>query len=213
MPPRSEPEKVNLDIELDLAVTFVESCVGCVKRVTFDRHELFTSIRSCGVCHGRGWLIREGRPTEKCGVCRSGRNPQKIVKSIRIPPGIATGNILTFRGEGNFLDKESGNLAAKVKVMPSRHLQRKNWDVIETKDVKYSDLLLGRSLIANTVHGDVKVEIPYGSFDGDSLRIKGRGIKTKNNAGNHIVKLRLVSPSKLNDDQREALENLRRTGL
>jgi len=79
--------------------------------------------------------------------------------------------------------------------------------------VKYSDLLLGKSLIANTVHGDVRVDIPFGSFDGDVLRVKKRGIKSKGKTGHHIVKLRLISPESLTDEQKSALEALRKAGL
>ena len=210
-----EPDIVNVELDIDesITLTFLESCVGCIKSIVIDRHELYTSTSGCPICLGRGWICRESSPIVKCNVCAKGKPPRKTKKTIRIPAGIHTGNTLTFNSEGNSLDGRSGSLNVKIKVKKSDYLSRQNLDIVQIKDVKYSDLLLGKSLVANTVHGDVKVEIPYGSFDGDALRIKGRGIKTKNSAGSHVVKLRLVSPSQLNNDQREALENLRRVGL
>ena len=205
--------KINLDITEKISISFIDACTGCVKRIAADRHVLVMKPNLCPICVGRGWIVRENYPITKCNVCNINRAPHKFSKSIRIPAGISSGNILTFSSEGHSIDGSVGSLRIEVQVKKSRTLSRQEQDIVEVKDVKYSDLLLGRSLIVNTIHGDVKVEIPYGSFDGDSLRIKGRGIKTKKAAGNHIIKLRLVSPKSLNRDQKEALEDLRRVGL
>jgi len=210
---RTDFTKINLDITKKISISFSDACTGCVRRIATDRHILTSKPRLCPICSGRGWIVRENYPITKCNVCRINRAPQKFSKSIRIPAGISGGNILTFSNEGHEIDGNSGSLRIEVHVKKSQTLSRQGQDIVEVKDVKYSDLLLGRSLIANTIHGDVKVEIPYGSFDGDNLRIKGRGIKLKKAAGNHILKLRLVSPKSLNRDQKEALENLRRVGL
>ena len=204
---------LNLDIDAKISVSFHDACTGCIKKIKFLRHELYTNETLCAICRGRGWICREARSIEKCNVCDQRRYPQTIEKNIRIPAGIINKNKLSFKDEGSRVDNRSGALIITVSVEEASGLIRKDYNIVQTKDVKYSDLLLGKSLIANTVHGDVKVDIPFGSFDGDVLRVKGRGIKSKNKTGHHIVKLRLVAPSALTDDQRNALEVLRASGL
>jgi len=205
--------KLNLDITSKITIEFHDACTGCVKKIRFPRHELYTNHKMCSICSGRGWICRVSRPLEKCNVCNQSRPPRYIEKNIRIPAGIVDGNKLSFKGEGNSLDKNVGVLNISISVNEAESLTRSGQDIIQVKDVKYSDLLLGKSLVANTVHGDVKVDIPFGSFDGDVLRVKGRGIKSKKKAGHHIIKLRLIAPAHLTIDQKKALETLRSAGL
>jgi molecular chaperone DnaJ len=150
---------------------------------------------------------------EVCSACSAGKKPSRITRTLRIPSGIVSGNVLKFEGEGHHILGQKGVLHVSVVVKKAKGLQRKGMNIIQKKDVKYSDLLLGSDLIANTVHGDVKVKIPFGSFDGDKLEIKNRGIKTSKISGSHILELRLVAPNRITSDQKIALENLRKVGL
>lgn len=203
----------NLEIVKKVSISFEDACVGCIKTVIFDRHNLATQKELCPICFGRGWIAREKYPIVKCNVCKSSRPASKIRKTIRIPAGILDEGSLRFNNEGHSIDGTVGALRVIVSVKKSNHLIREGQDIVQLKDVRYSDLLLCKSLVANTIHGDVKIDIPYGSFDGDILKIKGRGIKSKKGAGSHIVKLRLIAPNSLTDVQRRALEDLRKVGL
>lgn len=205
--------KLNLDIVERISISFVDACTGCIKKVKFSRYELTTKPHVCEICLGRGWICRETRPIEKCNVCAQTVRPRYVEKNIRIPAGICQGNKLSFKGEGNTVDNMTGILNLKIDIEKTKDLERKDHDIVQIKDVKYSDLLLGKSLIANTIHGDIKVDIPFGSFDGDMIRVKGRGVKSKNKTGHHVLKLRLIAPKSLSENQKDALEALRETGL
>jgi len=207
------PRNLNLDVVENIHVSFTDACTGCIKKIAYSTYTSTTSSGACPICSGRGLIFRERSSAVKCNVC--GASPRAKIHSfsIRVPAGIRQGEFLTFKSRGNHLDDYVGSLRVKVSIEKSNQFTRKSSDIIQTKDVRYTDLLLGTSIVANTIHGDVKIDIPFGSFDGDALKVKGRGIRSKKDSGDHIVKLRLIAPTNLSSDQRHALENLRKTGL
>jgi DnaJ-class molecular chaperone len=207
------PRNLNLDVLENVHVSFVDACTGCIKKISYSTYTTATNSSGCPICAGRGLIFRERASAIKCNVCGSCPNPKVHSFSIRIPAGISQGEFLTFKSKGNHLDDYVGRLRVKVSIEKSNRLTRKSNDIMQTKDVRYTDLLLESSIVANTVHGDVKISIPFGSFDGDVLKVKGRGIRSKKGSGDHIVKLRLVAPGKLSSDQLHALESLRKVGL
>ena len=59
-----------------------------------------------------------------------------------------------------------------------------------------------------TVHGRVKLKIPAGTQTGKVFRLKGKGAPKLRGAGqgDQHVTINVVTPTKLNDQQKEALE-------
>ena len=100
------------DIKLNINLSFVESCMGCVKTVTFTRFE------RCGGCNGTG--AKDGSDFSTCGHCNgSGRVKQQtrmggfgIIENVVPCSGCnATGRIVK-----NKCDKCSGKGAVKRSV-------------------------------------------------------------------------------------------------
>jgi len=210
------PNEVTLDNishNVDIILSFEESCLGTLKRITFERSSMITRSGTCSLCWGRGMILRERNKWVRCNVCSSYVPPTKIEKMIRIPAGIKNNQKLVFESEGHALDNIAGSLVVKVSVKKDACRSRKGNDIIENVSVTYSDLLLGKKIIAKTVHGDKRIDIPFGSFNGDMLRLRGKGISTKKSSGDHLVNLCLISPDNLTTDQTKALQELRKVGL
>lgn len=202
-----------LSHNLTISIAFEESCLGVLKKVSFNRMAMSTRSGKCELCWGRGYVSGMYDKLKKCNLCNSEPTQTQVTKMIRIPAGIQDNQNLFFKSEGHSLDNMAGNLAVNIRVAKDKTRTRDGWNVIEKMPVTYSDLLLGKKIIAKTVHGDQRVAIPFGSFDGDVLRLKGKGICSKKKSGDHLVNLCLIAPGKLSDEQKEALENLRKVGL
>ena len=146
-------------------------------------------------------------------MCSNGSFSKGSKRNIRIPSAMSSGQKLFFESEGHVHEAAKGNLIVTLKVKKDKMRNRDGLNVVESVPVTYSDLLLSKKIIARTVHGDRRVEIPFGTFDGDVLRIKSQGIKSKSKTGDHLLKMCLISPAELTEEQRIALEQLKKVGL
>ena len=59
----------------------------------------------------------------------------------------------------------------------------------------------------------LKIKIPNGSNNNDLLRIKGKGIPTKEARGDLIVRIKILMPSKLSRKAKNLIEELEKEGL
>src|SRR4029453_17159998 len=73
------------------------TCTQCHGRGQLRYQQgFFTVARTCGTCRGTGSIV-----TKPCATCRGAGRVQKERKlTVRIPPGIATGQRLRLGGEG-----------------------------------------------------------------------------------------------------------------
>ena len=73
------------------------------------------------------------------------------------------------------------------------------------------EAVLGAEVIVPTLDGSIKLRIPAGSENGQSLRVRGRGLpKGKTGErGDFFVKLQIVLPTQLDDAERTLWEQLR----
>jgi molecular chaperone DnaJ len=70
--------------------------------------------------------------------------------------------------------------------------------------------VLGTTCKVDTLWGRQDIKIHPGTTDGETVVLSGQGVNklppNQNTRGNHIVKIKLVVPKKLNEAQRQALE-------
>ena len=80
----------------------IETCGECqgsgqVRQMSRSIFGQFVNITACRSCGGEGKIIHT-----PCGKCRGqGRHQGEKTISVKIPPGVATGNYLTVRNQGN----------------------------------------------------------------------------------------------------------------
>ena len=103
---------------------------------------------------------------------------------------------------------ENGDLYLKIKFDEKPDLYVKNKkDVYQIIDVKPWDAVLGGKIIADTVAGRLQINLPENSQSGKSIRLKGKGIPTKE-AGDLYLNIRIVVPSVQSDADRAAWKAL-----
>ena len=77
--------------------------------------------------------------------------------------------------------------------------------------VTFPEATLGGQITVPSLTGPVTLKIPAGTRQGQTFRVKGRGITTGSSSGDLLVTVDIVVPSELTDDQRKAVEALART--
>jgi molecular chaperone DnaJ len=168
----------------------------------------FVRVGPCANCRGEGSVI-----TDPCTNC-SAEGRKRLEKSfeIDIPAGVATDDYLTLRGQGNVGPRggPAGDLLAVVQVDEDRRFIRRGADLIHDLPITFSQAAMGMTLDVPTVADDAKVKIPAGVQTGHIIQLRGKGLPhlRRGGSGDLIVRVVVVTPSNLTDQQRELFERL-----
>lgn len=160
---------------------------------------------TCDVCHGTGQEIKE-----KCTTCHGTGHEKKTHKvSVKIPAGVETGQQIRLHGQGEagFNGGPYGDLFVVINVKPSAKFKRNGSTIYYSMDISFVQAALGDTVEVPTIHGDVELTIPAGTQTGKTFRLKGKGVpKLHGGQGDQHVTVNIVTPTKLNDAQKEALQ-------
>ena len=160
---------------------------------------------TCDVCHGTGQEIKE-----PCQTCHgTGHEKQSHKVSVKIPAGVETGQQIRLAGQGEagFNGGPYGDLFVIINVNPSDKFTRDGSTIYYTLNISFVQAALGDTVEVPTVHGDVEMTIPAGTQTGKTFRLKGKGAPRLRGGsqGDQHVTVKIVTPTKLNDAQKEAL--------
>ena len=160
---------------------------------------------TCDVCHGTGQEIKE-----PCQTCHgTGHEKQSHKVSVKIPAGVETGQQIRLAGQGEagFNGGPYGDLFVIINVNPSDKFTRDGSTIYYTLNISFVQAALGVEITVPTVDGDVKYTIPAGTQTGKTFRLKGKGAPRLRGGsqGDQHVTVKIVTPTKLNDAQKEAL--------
>ena len=196
------------------APTACATCKGSgrVKRVASSLFGQMVRVEACPTCRGEGSVITNPCPT--CGG--SGTQEAKSTVSVRIPPGVATGNYLTLRGQGHAGPKCGGRGDAYVLIVEKEdpHFERQGDDVICRLAVSFATAVTGGEVEVPTLTGRVKVKIPPGTPSGKVFRMRGKGLPHLNESrrGDLHVQVVVWVPERLSREQTTRLHELSKAG-
>ena len=178
-------------------------------QVVMTQQSLFGMVRNvqtCPDCSGKGTVVKE-----KCPDCY-GQGYVSARKKIQvsIPAGIDNGQSIRLRGKGEPGKNggERGDLLVEVVVSGSSDFQRQDMNIYSTVPISFADAALGNTIRIKTVDGEVEYDVKAGTQTDTKVRLKGKGVPSIRNAqvrGDHYVTLVVQVPTRLNDQQREAL--------
>ncbi len=177
-----------------------------------DNQGLFSLSTICPRCNGRGTVIDTPCPT--CGGTGTERRNRQV--KVRIPPGVEDGQRIRVKGRGAAGQGMAppGDLFVVVRVGKHPLFGRRGQNLTLTVPVTYPEAVLGTVVTVPTLDGPVSVRIPAGTAPGTTLRVRGRGIpaggKNGSKPGDLLVKIDLVVPKTLTEEQRAAIESLAR---
>lgn len=134
---------------------------------------------------------------------------------VRIPPGATDGRRIRVPGHGEpgHNGGEAGDLYLRVRHAAHPEFTTREADVYHELDAAPWEAVLGGEVIVPTLDGSIKLRIPAGTENGQTLRVRGKGLpKGKSGErGDFFVVIHLVLPTQISDAERELWEKLRTT--
>jgi molecular chaperone DnaJ len=194
------------------AGTSAETCAECRGSGQLQYRQGFLTVaRPCPNCRGTGKTI-----AKPCLTCRgAGRVGRERKLTVKIPAGIATGQRLRLYGEGEHgsAGGPPGDLYVVVHVQEHPFFQRDGDDLYCELPISFPVMSLGGDVKVPTLDGRDDVHIPAGTQAGARFRIRGKGMPNVSGRGRgdlHVI-ARVSVPSKLTREQKQLLEELRKT--
>jgi molecular chaperone DnaJ len=168
----------------------------------------FVNVQTCPKCGGSGEII-----DNPCTKCRGeGRVKEKTEISVKVPPGVKDGSRLRLKGKGNVGRKgaPAGDLFITVDIKEHETFIRKGDDILTTVPVHFTQLILGGEVSVPTLDGVEKIEVEPGTQSGEKIRLRKRGIPhlNKPGKGDQIVRLKALTPTDLDPEERNLVEEL-----
>jgi molecular chaperone DnaJ len=185
-------------------------CGVCHGRgVTDDNQGMFSLSSPCGACGGRGVVIEHPCPT--CRGTAIERRPREV--KVRIPAGVDDGTTIRLKGRGGpgRNGGPAGDLLVECKVKGHRLFGRDGQNLTLRLPVTFAEAALGAEVDVPTLDGGrVKLRLKAGTQPGSKHRVKGKGVLTERHTGDLIVTVDVSVPTRLNDEEKAAVEALSR---
>lgn len=217
--------------EKDIKITHLETCETCegsgakpgtrpttcatcggtgqVRRSTRTPFGSFTQVSVCPTCEGSGQTI-----ADKCDSCGGrGVKQQSKTLQVNIPAGVDSGNRLRIGNEGDAGQRGGppGDLYVYLFVEEDSEFKRDGINIYSEIKISYLEAILGCRMEVNTVDGPEELTIPPGTQPDAELTLEGKGVPKLGNPtlrGDHLIKVTVTIPQRLNSEERELLEKL-----
>lgn len=120
---------------------------------------------------------------------------------VKIPEGIRDGQKIRLPRKG----KPSIQLTVHVRTHP--FFERRGDDIYIDLPITVGEAIRGAEVEAPTIHGPVRMRIPAGTQAGRTMRLTGKGVRTKNASGDHYCRILVVVPPSAPDEAVQAIES------
>ena len=144
---------------------------------------------------------------------QAGRAAKTETHQVKIPPGVTEGQKLRIagRGEPGAGGGPAGDLYLRVQLAKHPDFEVEDHNLIYEADLAPWEAVLGANLSVPALDGRVNIKIPSGTQTGQKLRVRGRGLPTRDGArGDLMVVTKVVVPAKVADAEKKLWELLAR---
>ena len=189
--------------------TTPQTCSTCAGQGQVRIQQGFFSVQqTCPRCHGSGQMI-----SDPCGTCHGhGRVQENKTLSVKIPPGVDTGDRIRLAGEGEAGENggPSGDLYVQVLIKDHPLFSREASNLYCEMPVSFTTTALGGEIDVPTLDGRVKLKIPAGTQTGKVFRLRGKGVRSVQDShnGDLFCKVVVETPVNLSSDQKDLLREL-----
>jgi molecular chaperone DnaJ len=182
------------------------SCTTCGGAGQIRMQQGFFSVQqTCPNCRGKGKMIKD-----PCSGCHGrGRVEKQKTLSVKIPPGVDTGDRIRLAGEGEAGPDGggAGDLYVQVAVRPHAIFQRDGKHLYAEVPISFADAALGGELEVPTLEGRVKLRVPPETQTGKLFRLRGKGVKPVRGGavGDLLCRVVVETPVNLTKKQKDLL--------
>jgi DnaJ-class molecular chaperone len=98
-----------------------------------------------------------------------------------------------------------------VSVRPHSLFARQGDDIVIELPITVDEAVLGGKVETPTISGRVALSVPKGSTSGQTLRLRGKGVKRRDGhgRGDQLVKLKVVMPPQIDSELEEFMKQWR----
>ena len=168
----------------------------------------FSVQQTCPTCGGTGKQIKD--PCRKCHG--QGRVQDTKTLSVKVPPGVDTGDRIRLSGEGEAGKGggPAGDLYVQVHVKDHPIFTRDGANLYCEVPISVPTACLGGELEVPTLNGRVKLKIPAETQTGKLFRLRGKGVKPVRGGaiGDLLCRVQIETPVHLTKEQKEMVEKL-----
>jgi molecular chaperone DnaJ len=172
------------------------------------RQGFFAVQQTCPTCSGKGKII--GDPCKSCHG--QGRTEKTKTLSVKVPPGVDTGDRIRLTGEGEAGEAGAppGDLYVQVHVKDHGIFVRDGNNLYCEVPLSFTRAALGGEIEVPTLDGTVKLKITAETQTGRMFRLRGKGVKSvrSGSVGDLMCKVVIETPVNLNAKQKELLDEL-----
>ena len=186
----------------------LESCSTCGGQgQVLVRQGPMQFAQTCPKCHGQGQSIKKA-----CNSCNGdGYHVEEDTVTITVPAGVDSGNRLRAPRYGNEgRDEQRGDLYITFRVQEDENFVRNGNDIYIEVPVFFTQSLLGETISIPTLDGELDLNLKKGTTDKEQYTFPNEGVADVHSGekGRLIAQIQLILPKKLNDAQKELLEEL-----
>lgn len=183
-----------------------ETCSTCHGAGQVRMQQGFFSIQqTCPKCRGAGKTIKN-----PCRSCHgSGVVEDQKTLSVKVPPGVDTGDRIRLSGEGQAGTNggSPGDLYVQIAVRDHKIFTRDGHNLYCEVPISFVDAALGGELEVPTLDGRVKLKIPEETQTGKLFRLRGKGVAPVRGGapGDLLCRVVIETPVNLTKKQKELL--------
>ena len=185
------------------------TCTTCQGHGAIRMQQGFFSVQqTCPACRGTGQQIKD-----PCRSCQGqGRIQDTKTLSVKIPPGVDSGDRIRLAGEGEAGDHAGppGDLYVQVAVKDHPIFTRDGANLYCEVPISFPTACLGGELDVPTLDGKVVLKIPPETQTGKLFRLRGKGVKPVRGGpqGDLLCRVQIETPVSLDKDQVELIKRL-----
>jgi molecular chaperone DnaJ len=168
----------------------------------------FQLQQTCPRCRGSGTIVKN-----PCDTCLGqGRVRRSRQLSVKIPPGVDTGDRIRLAGEGEAGRNGGppGDLYVEVHVREHSIFERDGEHLSCEVPISFATAALGGTVDVPTLDGDVTLKIPAETQSGRVFRLRDKGVKPVRGTsrGDLFCRVAVETPVHLSAEQRELIRQL-----
>jgi DnaJ-class molecular chaperone len=164
-------------------IILLKDKTNCIQCDNFEK----SNSSKCTVCNGKGKILES----------------KKI--ELNIPKGLKDGGLIKVK------TPDSRIINFYVKQVLEENFIRKGNDLYTKVELNYLDAILGGEVILKTLNKPISLKIPPGTKNSSLFKIQDKGMPIINSDkfGSLIVEVNIIVPSKVSNEEKSILEDLR----
>ncbi len=138
----------------------------------------------------------------------AGNTNQASNIKVKIPAGIINGKKIRLAGQGKAgAGGDAGDLFLEISISEHPHFQLDDNNLLLNLPIAPWEAALGAKITVPTLAGKISLTIPAGAKSGQKMRLRGRGLPSKN-PGDQIIILQIMIPPADTDKSKQLYQEM-----